>query len=238
MKNPIGTKGSLFLAALMAVLTVAVLGIFSEALAEHGGREFRHREFVDSRHGHDRRYPMRGEHFGALPRDHRVFVFHGERFFFAGGVWYRPFGPQFVVVAPPIGLFIPFLPPYYATIWAGGVPYYYANDVYYAPVQGGYMVVAPPQGPVSQAPPPAAPPVAAPPPLGAGQPGEQVFIYPRKGQSETQQAKDRYECHRWAADQTGYDPTSPGAAGVNGQRNADYRRAMGACLDARGYTVK
>jgi len=95
---------------------------------------------------------MRGEHFGVLPRDHRAFVHHGERFFFSDGVWYRSVGPRYVVVAPPVGLIIPFLPPYYATIWVGGFPYYYANDVYYAPAAGGYMVVSPPQGEVSQIP--------------------------------------------------------------------------------------
>ena len=27
---------------------------------------------------------------------------------------------------------------------------------------------------------------------------ERIFVYPRQGQSEEQQAKDRYECHSWA----------------------------------------
>src|SRR5215469_4523255 len=33
------------------------------------------------------------------------------------------------------------------------------------------------------------------------------FMYPAKGQSQTQQNKDRYECHTWAVQQTGFDPT-------------------------------
>lgn len=40
-----------------------------------------------------------------------------------------------------------------------------------------------------------------------------LMIYPGKGQSQAQQDKDRYECHVWAVQQTGYDPTmgqSPG----------------------------
>ena len=69
----------------------------------------------------------------------------------------------------------------------------------------------------------------------------QMFIYPRSGQSEQQQAKDRYACHSWAMSQTGYDPTQP-TGGVPesqaNQKHSDYQRAMGACLDARGYTVK
>jgi hypothetical protein len=42
--------------------------------------------------------------------------------------------------------------------------------------------------------------------------------------------------------QIGYDPTQPSAGNMpEAQRNqmqADYQREMGACLDARGYTVK
>jgi hypothetical protein len=128
-------------------------------------------------------------------------------------------------VAPPIGLFLPFLPPYYATVWVSGRPYYYANEVYYANKGDGYVVVEPPQGDVSQAPPPA----------------DQLFIYPRQNQSDQQQATDRYECHRWAVSQTGFDPTqASGSIPENqmGQKRVDYQRAMSACLDGRGYTVK
>ena len=69
---------------------------------------------------------------------------------------------------------------------------------------------------------------------------EKLFIYPRKGQSEKQQSDDRYQCHRWAVDQTNFDPTQPpGTAETEtSKKYAEYRRAMGACLDARGYTVK
>jgi hypothetical protein len=65
--------------------------------------------------------------------------------------------------------------------------------------------------------------------------------YRHRGQSEELQAKDRYECHRWAVSQTHYDPIQP-TSGMPGaqlnQMRADYQRAMGACLDAHEYTVK
>ncbi len=38
---------------------------------------------------------------------------------------------------------------------------------------------------------------------------QQQFIYPAKGQSAEQQKKDEYECHQWAVQQTGFDPTKP-----------------------------
>ena len=136
---------------------------------------------------------------------------------------------------------------------------------------------------------------------------QRIFVYPAKGQSPEQQDRDRYECHVWAVQQTGVDPsrmqaggfervavapvaptgTITGAIGgaiigsvlsgghdggagtlfgaatgamigsasdANAQaqqtqaqvgqamvteRNKDqsYRRAMGACLEGRGYTV-
>ncbi len=37
----------------------------------------------------------------------------------------------------------------------------------------------------------------------------QIFIYPKDGQSEEQQNKDKFECHTWAKEQTGFDPTAP-----------------------------
>src|ERR1700735_4449233 len=36
---------------------------------------------------------------------------------------------------------------------------------------------------------------------------DDLFIYPAKGQNQSQQDKDRYECHSWAVKQTGFDPS-------------------------------
>jgi len=35
-----------------------------------------------------------------------------------------------------------------------------------------------------------------------------VYAYPNAGQSEQQQAQDRFECHQWAVQQSGFDPTT------------------------------
>jgi hypothetical protein len=120
------------------------------------------------------------------------------------------------------------LPPFYTTIWAGGVPYYYANDVYYGwqPALHGYVVVKPPEPEASTD-----SPVTL----------DTLYIYPKNGQSEDRQATDKYECHRWAANESGFDPTMP-AGGVSpdqvGTRRAAYFRATAACLEGRGYSVK
>jgi hypothetical protein len=43
---------------------------------------------------------------------------------------------------------------------------------------------------------------------------QQLYVYPTKGQSPEQQNRDRYECHSWAVQQTGYDPTRAQSGGA------------------------
>ena len=42
--------------------------------------------------------------------------------------------------------------------------------------------------------------------------GAQLMIYPQKGQSPQQQQQDQGECHVWAMQQSGYNPSAPIAA--------------------------
>jgi hypothetical protein len=42
--------------------------------------------------------------------------------------------------------------------------------------------------------------------------GQQVMVYPAQGQTPDQLSKDRYECHTWAVQQSGYDPSSAPAS--------------------------
>ncbi len=183
---------------------------------------------LDDRYQHNRYYPPQGVHYKTLPPEHRVVHYHDRDYFFYGGAWYLFSGLGFQVIAPPIGLTVTFLPAHYTTIWVGGIPYYYAGGTYYtwAPQRSVYVVTAPPpqQEVVEE----------------ATQPGR-LFIYPKQGQSEQKQATDRYECHSWASQQSGFDPTLSGggvAAEENASRRADYNRAMKACLEARGYSVQ
>jgi len=206
---------------------------------ERGGHEHEH---YDTRHGHNHYYPNHGVEVRSIPRAAVVVERGGERYWFHEGVWYRPRGPRFIVVAPPIGFFVPALPPFATVVVIGGLQYYYANEAYYVyrEDQRQYEIVPPPD---------ASPPGAGPgpaPPYGAAvgsapPPSDNLFIYPKNGQNAEQQARDRYECHRWAADQTGFDPTRPGggvAGPESGARRGDYFRAQQACLEARGYTVR
>ena len=182
----------------------------------------------DRRYHYNRSYPPPGYKSKSISHYHYVVPYRGHKYYYDRGVWYLPSGPSFVVVAPPLGIVVRTLPPYYSTIWVGGIPYYYSAGVYYTwrPEQQGYIVTeAPPEQEVSEQAPN----------------GERIFIYPKQGQSEQQQATDRYACHSWSTEQTGFDPTRPsGNVGENQYTNKrdDYYRAMKACLEARGYSVQ
>ena len=57
--------------------------------------------------------------------------------------------------------------------------------------------------------------VAAPPPRTVAVPTPQpakLFVYPSRGQTPEQTDRDRYECHLWAVQQTGVDPSRPDAS--------------------------
>jgi hypothetical protein len=130
-----------------------------------------------------------------------------------------------------LGLYFASLPLYYSTYYWGGVPYYYADNTYYVydPNVQQYETVAPPPGLEAQT-------GAAGGPAGGPPAGTDLIAYPKNGQTPDQQAKDKFECHQWAANQTGYDPTTGAAAPAN--KRPDYMRAQAACLDGRGYSVQ
>jgi len=244
------------------VIGSALLMIISFQVAQAEERGYRHNEFreFNGHHDHDRFYPSRGQFVVVVPKGHRVVYFGKERYYFFGGVWYRPARGGFIVVAPPVGIVVPVLPAMSTTVMVGAVPYYYANDVYYTAAPGGYVVVAPPPGEAIPGPPPAGPPPSGPPMPGSPSPGsayqsppppglppsgpvveDKMFIYPRQGQNDKQQMVDRRQCHDWAVGQIGFDPNRPPAGMPEGQltqKRFDYQRAMGACLDGRGYTVR
>ncbi len=167
---------------------------------------------------------------------------HWVPHYWAGGYWGGAFWPH-VFLGWDFPWFLAGLPVGYTTYWWGGVPYYYWQGVYYAwnPDYDQYVVTDPPPvtGGVAQgatAPPSGAQPGGAAP---AGQGAMSLFVYPKNGQSKQQTANDRYQCHEWAVSQTGFDPTnSAGNTQAATATPEDYKRAITACLDARGYSVQ
>ncbi len=128
-------------------------------------------------------FPVYGATYGTLPVGAvSMGVYGGSRYWYHGGLWYRPWGPRWVVVAPPVGVVVP---------------------VYGAPV------------------------AEAPAPIAAAPSKPDPVIYPRNGQDAARTELDRQECNRWATTQ----PSAVADAGV-------FQRAVEACMDGRGYTLK
>ena len=146
--------------------------------------------------------------------------------------------PHLPGIPPPRALIIPlliFAP--HGRPFLGPPPIFFDGGFYYHDSSSIGMTPFYAQPPMVVQDQPPEHPASSMPPLSV----ESFFVYPRKGQSEEQQAKDRYECHLWAVGQIGWDPTQPTALVPEAQaskKNSDYKRAMGACLDAREYTVK
>jgi hypothetical protein len=234
------SPNKMLMTAGLTVLMLAVAGAASAAAdPKHRERqaearqdkrqESRQDSRVDNRYNHNRSYPVRGYYTPRLPSGYYTTRYRGSPYYYHGGAWYRPYGARYVVVAPPLGIGVRVLPRFYTTLWFGGMPYYYADETYYLyrPERREYVVTEPPRGE----------PEVGPDPGGS----DEIFVYPKNGQSEERQSSDRYECHRWAVDHTGFDPTRPAGDASESEaasKRADYRRAEGACLEARGYSVK
>ena len=130
----------------------------------------------------------------------------GVRYGYYGGVWYAPYGGGYVVARPPYGVVVATLPTFATVVTLGGLGYWYANGAYYREYAGGGYEVVP------------SPIVGVPDGSGAI---ARTYVYPKLGQTAEKQASDEYECHRWAVNQTGFDPT----AAATGQSTAPPQRS-------------
>lgn len=149
--------------------------------------------------------------------------YRGQDYFFSGGYWYRPQGPRYVVVRPPYGIRVNYLPDYAREVWIGSSLLFLAAGAYYMyqPDVQQYVVVEPPTASLPSQ------PVSS---------GFDVQAYAVNGQTQAQIEQDRYDCYRWAVQQSNFDPSTatyaPDASVVQA-----YRQAEGSCLSSRGYQV-
>lgn len=170
-------------------------------------------------------YHPLGHRIRTLPRSYIRIVIHGLPYFYFSGVFYRHYNSGYIVVSAPIGAVVDVLPVGFIAFSIGGITYYYVNDTYYLwdDSREAYIVVTKPRGAdkaIDEA------------------THDRLFVYPKQGQTEKQQAKDRYECHRWAVRETGVDPSMDDEEEISRQDERDYKRAITACLEGRGYSVK
>jgi hypothetical protein len=155
-----------------------------------------------------------------LPPYYFDYYWNGSWYYNFDGGWYSPYGNSYMLVGAPYGMFVRSLPGYSSSFYYSDTRYYLHDDTYYTydRSRGGYVVTPSPYGDDEE---PAV--------------DEDIFVYPAQGQSEQQQADDRYACHRWGVKESGYDPIDDA---YDADRRANYLRAMTACLTGRGYSVK
>jgi hypothetical protein len=169
-----------------------------------------------------------------MPGGYSRVPYRGNDYFYSGGYWYRPQGPRYVVIAPPRGVRVRYLPDYAQQVWLGSALFFLAAGTYYTYEQSTqeYVVAEPPQGvePVYS------PQTVPQPPQQAGDPYD-VVAYPANGQTQQQVEQDRYDCYRYAVQQSNFDPANasyqpaPEVVGI-------YRQAMAGCYASRGYSVQ
>jgi hypothetical protein len=218
------------LAAVLAALVLTSVAA-APACADDGRDAYRRddRGHYDRRGGHDRRIvvvPV-GHRVRTLPPRYTRIVVNRRPYYYYGGLFYQPYNRNYVVVGAPIGARVGWLPPGYVSFGLGGRSYSYFNATFYLwdPPRREYIVVEKPAG-ADEA-------LAG--ASGREESGAELYVYPARGQSTDQAQRDRYECHLWAVDQTRFDPSMGDADAAQG---GEYRRAITACLEGRGYTVR
>lgn len=208
---------------LVGLLLMSVNGI-AEARSDHRSNNKSHQ--YDR--GHNSSYRQNhsiGHRVSYLPAGYIALTFAGLNYYYNSGAYYQRRGHEYAVTRPPLGVSISILPAGYRTHRYGRHTYYSANDVFYGwnNSRRSYVVVDNPD-PYSVA-------------GTTTYTQAEQFVYPRQGQNPNQTSRDRYECYLWAVGQTGVEPAQINNAQTSNNLG-NYQRANGACLEARGYSVK
>lgn len=170
-------------------------------------------------------YSRIGHRVNILPRSYVEIAVRGTPYFYYSGTYYkRNLTGGYLVVSAPIGASVRNLPAGFIAFSLGLLTYYYVNDTYYAwnEPRNTYVVIDKPVGATEAI---------------VSETMGRLMVYPNSQQNEELQAKDRYECHQWAVNQTGHDPSLV-TDNLTDTDRQDYRRAISACLEGRDYTVK
>ncbi len=204
---------------LIAVAFLSLVAVNAEA---HGGGSSGHY------HGHHGYYGASNFWWGAAFGAALTFPFYYA--------YSRP-DPYYYYGAPPVVYANP-------PVYVQSQPVYVQSQSTYAAAQPRTVVTQAPNGGVIElgpangnTPQPSA--VAIPPESTQQQPAQagKWFVYPGRGQTQAQLAADRYQCNAWAVGQTGFDPDLKVHRNPDTGPN-DYGRALSACLEGRGYTVR
>ena len=95
---------------------------------------------------HYNEHPQWGWHIHYLPEGHVTVFAHGVRYHYYDGLYYRYIGSgDYVLVQPPIGVYVNVIPPEFHPVVINGRTYYTDNGIYYLlTAHRGYKVVRSP----------------------------------------------------------------------------------------------
>ena len=113
---------------------IGLLSLLSHPAEAQYGRYYRHG------------YYPRVERVTYFRRPPVIVPYGGISYRYYNGLFYRPYGTYFNVVAPPIGIHINVLPYGYRPIRIGGGMFFYFNGIFYRPYDNYYEVVKAPIG--------------------------------------------------------------------------------------------
>jgi Family of unknown function (DUF6515) len=204
---------------LSVVSLMASIGI-AAGPHHNSGHNQKHQKHVSH---NSKKFHKPGHRVTVLPKGYVRLSLGNHFFHYHGGVFFSSRGGGFVVVAAPVGARVKYLPSGYTRIVVGHRHYFHINATYFLwePATKNYVVV---EKPADEG-------VAA---THLSQ-TQTLIIYPKQGQSDTQRATDKAHCELWAANETATDKTL-----TLEQRlvKPNYYRAMVACLEGQGYSVK
>ncbi len=126
------------------LLALIVVANPTTSYADNGrNQEYNSYRRVNQSHYESRHhsYPRYGETRFTLSGGNLSLSVGGLRYYYEDGVYYRRHMRQYVVVAPPRGAVIRYLPSSYRPVVIRGATYYTQNDIYYQPTVQGYVLV-------------------------------------------------------------------------------------------------
>ena len=129
------------------ILKVALLVIF---VVVFNSVEAQHKHHNSSHHKPHYRYsdlPHWGHAYKAVPKGFYVYPYHGVKYHYYNGIYYKPVGTKYVIVRPPAGIRVRTLPTSTVHFVINGRNYFYYYGTYYVKsTNDEFISVAPPVG--------------------------------------------------------------------------------------------
>jgi hypothetical protein len=120
------------------VILGLILSVYSISYADSRDHRGEHRFY----RYHD--HPHLGVHVNILPNRYSTVWAGRQRYYYSDGLYYSPYGREYVIVQPPVGAFVNTVPVDFSPIVINGITYYTNNGIYYLFTPKGYQVIANP----------------------------------------------------------------------------------------------